>query len=400
MGTVYEGISLGSGGGLAALAGAGHICYMSESGHLTRRTRILAASGGAFPGLMWASGLSPYTMSKICVTRDLRCLATWSQNPFVFFRRRLFGSDADRRKNSRSGLYDSSGAGMFCHEISSTIPEPLAIVTVIPTGEAVVCDSAGVFLHAADGQRHQLSTRPANLAAATQASCAILEFIMEIGLAQLLDPVGAREYIRSALLVQGYDFDAVETIVKGIELSDLADSSGIDEVIARIKRVAGFEKAVIPASFHDGAFSRYGACPAELLTRQYGLDPKKIVAFMPDGIVATVLREVYFGVRRIRPAFPWLPYSHHTHRLYAGLVIEPKIHLIGPLNFHLSRKTKLKMIFAGVRETHRQLRAAGEEVLTDEEEHAVMVRLWKDAGCPPPFGFNPYRYGKRRKNVA
>ncbi len=395
MGAVYEGVCIGAGGVLPALGGIGFLCAMSESGHLAKTVKILGASGGVFPALMWARGMSPFTMTKLALERDLSCLTKPVQRPLTFTRRRLFGSESDRLNNSLLGMLDSTGAGEFCTEICPSWPDTLAIATVTSRGKPIVCTADGLFLHT-ESACHQLSRQAPNLGAAAQASCAIPEFVTAVRLPQLLPPDGVKEFIETALLLQHFDRRRVEEAVASLDLTLLAEPAGVAEQLAKLRCLPGFAGAEVPTSFHDGAFSVFGGCPAALLIKQYGLDSSRVAAFMPDGFVAFTLRQFYLAVRFIRPALPQLPYAHNEHRFDAGFLSEPKIHFVGPLSFHLSATNKLAMIFAGYTETNRRLIAAGEEVPTDREQHAVMLRLFRIADCAPPAGFNPHRFARHR----
>lgn len=330
-------LAVSSGGSAAVLAGVGTFVACELAG-IYKWRRLFGVSGGAVITSLAACGMSAKGMISMALAVDFDGLITWREGIlYPFFRllgtSRSEGSelifDPDWRETHWTGLFGTCGLNRIICELTrqfgmeSKWPENFTTMATTRDGSQVVFNNEGVFHLTLDGARVQLTDKPVPLAFAVRASSTIPGVL------------AALEF-------------------KGVTL-------------------------------YDGAMSRDGLCPVGLLVRNFGADPRKILACrVGEDNLKPIMGRLHRAARifwRVHPNFHWGPET-------AGVMeFRPAIDHVQTLKFKLSPDEKWYAILTSFEACVARLAVEGllfGEKLKEAREIIASLGYWRDA-VPSPI---------------
>ena len=287
----YE-LAVSSGGATAVLAGAGAYAACSLAG-VTKFRRILGASGGAIFGSVISCGLNAREALHLTVETRFSDHVTFADGIWLSLKRQLgclrrlpagypgAASKTEHVEWPSTGLMGTRKLSKYLNKVKDEYsvkgwPAPYVTMATTKDGSQVIFCREGVFLNPVKGDMEQISDEPAPLDVAVRASATIPMVLAAI------------EY-------------------KGMML-------------------------------FDGSLSRDGLCPVGALIREFGADPRKIIAcrvgedtLKPiSGRLSRFARKAW----QVHPEYHWGPET-------AGVIeFRPDIEHVHSLKFHLTRDEK------------------------------------------------------------
>ena len=331
-------LAVSSGGSAAVLAGVGTFVATELAG-ISKWRRLFGVSGGAVITSLAACGMTSKEMIGMALAVDFDGLITWREGIlYPFFR--LLGAapadgsdlihDPDWRETHWTGLFGTCGLNRIICEQTSQLgmcgqwPDNFATMATTRDGSQVVFNKDGVFHLTLDGDQVQLADKPVPLAFAVRASSTIPGVL------------AALEF-------------------KGITL-------------------------------YDGAMSRDGLCPVGMLVRNFGADPKKVLACrVGEDNLKPIMGRLHRAARvfwRVHPHFHWGPET-------AGVMeFRPAIDHVQTLKFKLSPDEKWYAILTSFEACVARLAVEGilyGDKLQEAREIIASLGYWRDA-VPSPLG--------------
>lgn len=327
-------LAVSSGGATSVLAGTGTFLACHLAG-IRKFRRIGGVSGGAIFSSIASSGITCKNLLHLTLDTDFGKHVSVQDGVLKAIRkgyRRLrqgrfsrFAGKAFRKDHEEwtaTGLLGSNGIGEFilrnarAHGITGW-PESFWTMATARDGAQVVFNKDGIFKICTDGKFCQLSDQPAPLDMAVRASATIPGII-------------------------------TATSYKGMML-------------------------------FDGGLSRDGLCPVGSQIRNFGADPKKIIACrVGEDSLSPVSGAVHRAVRRIwqvHPDFHWGPET-------AGVIeFRPPIEHVHSLKFDLSRDEKWLAILVSFEAAAARLALEGllaGDGLLETQEIFSDLGYWRD----------------------
>lgn len=300
---------LSSGGGArAVLAGPGIIAVLEKVG-LTDFATVGAVSGSTIPFALWKRGFNARQLIAMAIDIDfaskLHRTGSRSQLLFAYFMHRQY-----MRLRPTKGVIDATPLGEFLDGLhpeglpaGAATEWPDNFWTMAVDGEMIIIfNNDGVWQIAPDGTRTELSTAPVALGLAVTSSCAI------------------------------------PGVVSSVQFNE--------------------------RFLFDGACSRAGYCPVEVLRSYFGAEPGNIIAI--DVVGEETYLESYLKFWEMvwsrMPYGGWYlppPPCNVVTKDDVAVLIKPKLDLLHPLDFSPDTLVKVEAVMSGIMAAVEALAGAG-----------------------------------------